>query len=108
VNALKFYFEKVEGRAREFYDLPRPKRPEKLLTVLAEQETVALLKNTLNLKHKARLMAAYSAGLRDSELVSPKITDIVSQRMMIHIRQAQGDKDRFVPLSRVLLDTLRE
>jgi site-specific recombinase XerD len=53
-------------------------------------------------------MAAYSAGLRVSELVKLKLHDIDSKRMLIHIREAKGMKDRLVPLSEVLLYTLRE
>ncbi len=108
VNALKFYFEQVEGRAKEFYDLPRPKKPQKLPAVLAEEEIIALIQKTQNLKHKALLMTAYSAGLRVSELVGLKIADVDSKRMMLHIREAKGKKDRMVPLSHKLLLTLRE
>ncbi|MEI6949522.1 site-specific integrase [Paraflavisolibacter sp. H34] len=107
VNALKFYFEKVEGRGQEFYDLPRPKKPSKLPQVLAEGEVVSLLMKTGNLKHRALLMTSYSAGLRVSELVGLKIGDIDSKRMMIHIRCGKGKKDRMVPLSPLLLETLR-
>ena len=108
INALKFYFEQVLGRGREFYDLPRPKKPLKLPDILAEKEVMCLIKKTENLKHRALLMTAYSAGLRVSELVSLKIRDIDSKRMMIHIRQGKGGKDRMVQLSQVLLQTLRE
>lgn len=107
VNAIKFYFEKVEGRGAEFYDLPRPKKAEKLPDILAEEEVVSLIKRTTNLKHKALLMASYSAGLRVSELVNLKIRDIDSKRMIIHIREGKGKKDRMVPLSKRLLETLR-
>lgn len=107
VNALKFYFEQVEGRGTEFYDLPRPKKPQKLPSVLAEEEIISLIRETANLKHRALLMAAYSAGLRVSELVGLELRDIDSKRMMLHIRMAKGKKDRMVPLSKVLLETLR-
>jgi site-specific recombinase XerD len=107
VNALKFYFEKVEGREREFYDLPRPKKPQKLPSVLSEEEVVSLIQKTKNLKHKALLMASYSAGLRVSELISLKISGIDSKRMMLLIEQGKGKKDRMVPLSHKLLETLR-
>ena len=70
INAIKFYFEKEEGRTREFYDLPRPKKPLRLPEILAEEEVVSLLKGMDNLKHQAVLMTAYSAGLRVSELVN--------------------------------------
>jgi site-specific recombinase XerD len=108
VNALKFYFEKVEGRQAEFYDLPRPRKAHKLPDILAEEEIATLIRETDNLKHRALLMASYSAGLRVSELVTLKKTDIDSKRMMIHIRGAKGKKDRMVPLSKRLLETLRQ
>jgi site-specific recombinase XerD len=108
VNALKFYFEKVEGRGTEFYDLPRPKKPQTLPSVLAKEEVVDLIKKTDNLKHRAILMTCYSAGLRVSEVVGLQIRDIDSKRMMMHIRAAKGKKDRMVVLSTKLLLTLRE
>ncbi|RYY66309.1 MAG: integrase [Chitinophagaceae bacterium] len=108
VNALKFYFEKVEGREREFYDLPRPRKPQKLPQVLSEAEVVELIHQTRNLKQKALLMASYSAGLRVSELIHLKVNDIDSQRMTILIQQGKGKKDRYVPLSVKLLEVLRQ
>jgi site-specific recombinase XerD len=108
VNALKFYFEKVEGKTSEFYNLPRPKKPHKIPHILAETEIIDLIRKTENLKHRALLMASYSAGLRVSELVTLKKTDIDSKRMMIYIRGAKGKKDRLVPLSKRLLETLRQ
>jgi site-specific recombinase XerD len=107
INALKFYFEQVEGRGREFYDLPRPKKPSKLPSVLSEQEMISLIEGTENLKHRSLLMTAYSAGLRVSELVSLKLRDIDSNRMLIHLHGAKGKRDRMVPLSQKLLETLR-
>ncbi len=108
VNAIKFYFEKVLERATEFYDLPRPKKPYQLPSILAESEVVDMISKMPNLKHKCILMTGYAGGLRVSEIVGLKITDIDSKRMMIHIRGAKGKKDRMVPLSQILLITLRE
>jgi site-specific recombinase XerD len=108
VNALKFFFEQVEGRQKEFYDLPRPKKPQKLPAVLAEEEIIDLIQKTENLKHRALLMTSYSAGLRVSELVKLKIHDLDSKRMMLHVREGKGKKDRMVPLSKKLLETLRQ
>jgi integrase/recombinase XerD len=108
VNALKFYFEAVANRGREFYDLPRPKKRLKLPSILSEEEMVGLIQKTPNLKHRALLMTAYSAGLRVSELVRLKIQDIDSKRMLLHIREGKGGKDRMVPLSQKLLLTLRQ
>lgn len=108
VNALKFYFEKVAGREKEFYDLPRPRKPQKLPEVLSEEEVVNLIQRTKNLKHKALLMASYSAGLRVSELIHLKILDVDSKRMILHVHEGKGKKDRLVPLSVKLLETLRD
>lgn len=108
INAIKFYFEHVLNRGKEIYDLPRPKKPLLLPDILSEKEVVKLFAEIKNLKHKTLLMTAYSAGLRVSELVNLRIHDIDSQRMMIHIRIGKGKKDRMVPLSKRLLEILRE
>jgi integrase/recombinase XerD len=108
INAIKFYFEQVMKRDKEFYDLPRPKKPFKLPAVLAEEEVSTVIKSITNIKHRTMIMAGYAAGLRVSEIVSLKITDIDSKRMMIHLKAAKGKKDRMVPLSKKLLETLRE
>ncbi|GAA4341531.1 site-specific integrase [Flaviaesturariibacter amylovorans] len=107
VNALKFFYEQVEGRSKEFYDLPRPKKPQTLPNVLATSEVEELIGRIRNLKHRALLMTAYSAGLRVSELVHLKVRDIDSKRMTIHVRLGKGKKDRMVPLSPTLLKVLR-
>lgn len=107
VNAVKFYFEKVEGKEKAFYDIPRPKKPFKLPSVLAEEEVMALINGIENLKHRTMVMAGYSAGLRVSEIIGLKIQNIDSKRMIIHIQGAKGKKDRMVPLSKKLLETLR-
>ena len=108
VNALKFYFEKVMHRPQEFYDLPRPRKPHSLPTILAQEEFVRIVQQIPNLKHRAMILTCYSAGLRVSEIVSLKVNDIDSIRMTLHIRCAKGKKDRMVPLSKKLLDVLRE
>ena len=107
INALKFYFEKVLGRSKEYYDLPRPRTTHKLPDVLAGEEIISLLKNIKNVKHHALIMTSYSAGLRVSDLVGLQLTDIDSKRMMIHVRDGKGKKDRFVPLSVKVLEVLR-
>ena len=76
INALKFYFEKVLGRSKEYYDLPRPRTTHKLPDVLAGEEIISLLKNIKNVKHHALIMTSYSAGLRVSDLARPHIVII--------------------------------
>lgn len=107
VNALKFYFEKVLRRPKEFYDLPRPRKPFKLPDILSQDEMMRIINSIDNLKHRMIIMTCYSAGLRVSEVVNLKVNDIDSSRMTIHIRGAKGKKDRMVVLSLRLLEGLR-
>ena len=108
INAIKFYYERVLGGQRKVYLVDRPRSEKKLPTVLSEQEVGDLLKATKNLKHRAILMLAYSAGLRLSELINVRIKDIDSNRMQIRIEQAKGKKDRYSLLSIKLLEVLRK
>jgi len=107
LNALKFFFEQVLGKEKFFWEIPRPKKPILLPNVLGEKEIVKLFNALMNLKHKAILFTAYSAGLRVSEVVGLRLSDIDSDRMQIKIVAAKGKKDRYVGLSPVLLDILR-
>lgn len=107
VNAIKFYYEHVLKRAREFYTIQRPKKPIKNPTVFSEKEIVRIFESISNVKHRAMLMIGYAAGLRVSEIVHLKITDVDSERMVLNIRSAKGKKDRQVILSETLLIVLR-
>ena len=108
LNALKFYFEQVLGREKFFWEIPRPKKPFQLPNVLGEKELGRLFNALDNLKHKAILFTAYSAGLRVSEVVALQLKHIDSDRMQIFVANAKGKKDRLVGLSPVLLDILRQ
>ncbi len=107
INALKFYYEQILKREKFFWDIPRPKRAQLLPKLLNETEIRKLFNALSNKKHKAMLFTAYSAGLRVSEIVNLKLADIDSKRMQIFIERAKGKKDRYVNLSPVLLDLLR-
>lgn len=86
-----------------------PDRPEKKLPVVLDKSEIKILLNSIqNLKHKAILSLIYSAGLRLSEVIEIKLTDIDSKRMLIKIVQGKGEKDRYVMLSDKLLVLLRE
>ena len=76
INAIKFYFEQVLNREKFFWEIPRPKKPILLPKVMGEQELRRLFAAVSNIKHKAILFTAYSAGLRVSEVVNLKIKDI--------------------------------
>lgn len=108
LNALKFLYEQVLGNEKIFAEIPRPKKRLLLPKLLNEKEIAGLFNSLANKKHKAMLFTAYSAGLRVSEIVNLKITDIDSGRMQMLIQNAKGKKDRYVNLSPVLLDILRK
>ncbi|MFC4262633.1 tyrosine-type recombinase/integrase [Ferruginibacter yonginensis] len=108
MNALKFYYEQVLGREKFFYEIPRPKKKMQLPKVMGELELGRLFNALTNKKHKAILFTAYSAGLRVSEVAALKIKNIDSDRMQIFVENAKGKKDRYVTLSPILLDILRE
>jgi integrase/recombinase XerD len=108
MNAVKFYYEQVLGRPRLFMDIPRPKKRLLLPNVLAISQVEQLFGQLENLKHKTMLFLAYSAGLRVSEVVNLKISDIHSARMVITIKGAKGKKDRTVALSEGILELLRK
>jgi integrase/recombinase XerD len=107
INAIKFYYEKVVGMPKAFYEIPRPKKPILNPAVFGKTEIEKILENISSLKHKALIMVGYAGGLRVSEIINLKITDIDSSRMVIYIHKAKGKKDRMVPLSENLLLVLR-
>src|SRR5258708_7950929 len=106
-SALRFFFVKTLKRPYLLEDCPYPKRPSRLPIVLSQEEAVALINAASNLFHRAMLMTLYSTGMRRAELCKLKVEDIDSGRMLIHIREGKGGKDRDVPLTAQLLDTLR-
>jgi site-specific recombinase XerD len=108
MNALKFFYEQVLSREKFFWEIPRPKKPFLLPNFFNQDEIVAILKGTVNIKHKTMLMLAYSSGLRVSEVVAMKTYNIDSKRMCMKIEQGKGKKDRMVGLSPVLLVMMRE
>lgn len=108
MNALKFYYEQVLYKHKFFWEIPRPKKRILMPKVLGEDELGNLFRALANKKHKAMLFTAYSAGLRVSEIVALQLKHIDSDRMQILIENAKGKKDRYVNLSPVLLDILRD
>jgi len=107
VNSIKFYFEIVLGMPNRFYEIERPRPQTRLPKVLSIEEITALINSTNNIKHKCIVSLLYSAGLRRSELIKLKLTDIDSDRMLIHVISAKGNKDRYTILSKTTLIDLR-
>ena len=106
--ALRFFFCKTLKRAYPIEEVPYPKAPRRLPTILTQDEVILLIDSASNLFHRAMLMTVYSTGMRRAEMCNLKVEDIDSDRMLIHIRQGKGRRDRDVPLSPKLLETLRE
>jgi integrase/recombinase XerD len=108
INAIKFYYEKVKGRAEKYYAFERPIREIKLPVVMSEHEVLLVLKACENLKHKTMLFIIYSGGLRRGELINLRVTDIDVSRNVINIRGAKGKKDRITLLSEKTLALLSD
>ena len=107
VSALRFFFRVTLGRHDIVTHTTFIREPRKLPVVLAPQEVARLLNAAPGLKYKAALSVAYGAGLRATEVVSLKVSDIDSKRMVIRVEQGKGHKDRNVMLSACLLELLR-
>ena len=108
VNAIKLYFKTVREINLELDKIHRPKREKLLPNVLSKEEIKAILEAHSNLKHKAMLSLIYSCGLRRSELLDLKLSNIDSKRNIVFIKQSKGKKDRITPLSPKILELLRE
>jgi integrase/recombinase XerD len=107
INAIKFYYEKVLKQPQIFIEIPRPKKPSQLPKVLSPQQIKQLFDATPNLKHNTILKLCYGLGLRVSEIVNLKLTDIDSNRMQVLVERAKGKKDRYVNLPESILPQLR-
>lgn len=108
INAIKFYYEQVLDMPQRFYEIDRPNREQKLPMILSEEEVVRLFDAVGNIKHKAILVTLYSCGLRISELLNLKLTDILSDRKLVLVREGKGKKDRTTLLATSTLELLRK
>jgi len=107
VTALRFFFAVTLGRSEITERMPFVREPRKLPVVLSPEEVARFLEAAPGLKYRAALSVAYGAGLRANEVISLKIGDIDSTRMVIRVEQGKGRKDRYVMLSPPLLALLR-
>jgi site-specific recombinase XerD len=107
ITGLKFFFEVTVDRA-ELMTKMRPVRVARTLPVILSVEEVGrLIESAGNLKHRTALSVAYGAGLRASEVIALKVSDVDSKRMVLRVEQGKGRKDRYALLPPLLLERLR-
>jgi integrase/recombinase XerD len=107
VSAVKFLYRETLETVWPEGVLPRPRIPHKLPVVLSPGEMNAFFSHVGTLRYRAALMTAYGAGLRVSEVVRLKISDIDSTRGLLRVEQGKGKKDRYAMLSPRLLKVMR-
>jgi site-specific recombinase XerD len=109
MSALRFLYKKtLKRRDIACEDLIFPKTPRRLPVVLSPEEVTRMIESAWNLTHRTILMILYGTGMRRSEVSMLKVSDIDSERMVIHIQQGKGSRDRDVPMTAKLLEALRE
>jgi integrase/recombinase XerD len=106
-NAFRFLYHVTLGHPRTDFHVPLPKQPQKLPEILSREEVWRLLAAPPHPRHRLMLTTVYAAGLRVSEAIALKVSDIDADRMTIRIEQGKGAKDRYVPLAVRLLHDLR-
>lgn len=108
ISALRFLAVEVVKQPSEQTKYIRPKKEKKLPYVLSEQEVLRVIQAPTNLKHRTMLYLAYASGLRVSEVVRLKITDIDPERGILRVRQGKGKKDRHTLLSQTAWDMIKK
>ena len=107
-SALRFLYTVTLERDYDIRTIPYARTPKRLPSVLTQEEVLRLLDGITNLKHRALATTLYAAGLRASEVARLRVVDIDSRRMLIHVREGKGRRDRLVPLAENLLELLRQ
>jgi site-specific recombinase XerD len=107
ICALRFFYAVTLRKPEASRELPLARRADTLPAVLSPEEVTRFLNAVADVKHRAAFATTYAAGLRISEVTALTVGDIDSSRMVIHVRQGKGSKDRFVMLSEQLLGILR-
>src|SRR5258708_16691622 len=107
ISSVKFLYQTTLEMPWTNEYFPRVRRPHKLPVVLSQEEVLAFLDHIPSLKYRAALMTCYGAGLRVSETVALKISDIDSQRKLLRVEQGKAQKDRYAMLSPRLFEALR-
>ncbi len=108
INSIKFYYEVVMGMPNRFYSIERPRKEQKLPSILAKEDILRMIDVTKNIKHKCIISLLYSSGLRRGELLDLQLADIDSKSMLIKVQQAKGNRDRYTVLNQTVLQDLRK
>ena len=108
INAIKLFYRNRYRKNIQIEDIERPRREKRLPNVLSKNEVKAILEAPTNLKHRAMLSLIYACGLRRGELLNLTLRDVLSDRNLLFIRQSKGKKDRVVPISKKIIEMLRE
>ena len=108
VNGLRFFYRYVAGNEERMDGIAFKKKPRKLPVIFSQEDVWRIIHAPRLIKHRLMLMAAYSAGLRASEVLDLKVDHIDSKRMLIRVEDGKGGKDRYTLLSKRFLIQLRE
>jgi integrase/recombinase XerD len=106
-NGLQFFYYHVLGKQWHWLDLVKPPQKRVLPDLLSRDEVLRLINAARELRFQAFILAAFSMGLRIGEALNLTVSDIDAEHHHVHIRQAKGNKDRFVPMPDFTLRALR-
>jgi site-specific recombinase XerD len=107
-SSLRKYFEEVANLSWSLKKVPRPRREDRLPEILSKEDVQKIIEHAVNYKHQVFLTFVYATGLRLSEALNIKITDIDGNRKQIRISKGKGSKDRYIAIAEELLDILRK
>jgi len=106
-HAFRFLYHVTLGHPPTAFHVPAPKQPQKLPELLSREDVWRLLNACTHLRHRLLLATTYAAGLRVSEVIALKVSDLDADRMTLRVAQGKGAKDRYIPLAKRLLQDWR-
>lgn len=107
-GALMNYYHHVVGQTKKFKKIPYPKKENRVPQVMSQEVVIERISSIENIKHRMIISVLYGAGLRLSELLDLRLTDIDGNRKTVFVRSGKGKKDRVVPISDKLIQELRQ
>ena len=107
ISAIKMYYNLCRERRLNLDSFERPRRSRALPKVFSKEEVMTIFSATRNNKHKMILWLIYSCGLRRGEVINIKLTDLDTDRGILHIREGKGNIDRMVPIPQKVWEKIR-